>query len=67
MALLEYMANSVKKIIKKKNAVVVFLGAPTLFRYCYNKSFLHAKLVLVGDTWYYMDASGAMVSNTKNL
>ena len=23
--------------------------------------------VQVGDTWYYMDASGAMVSNTKNL
>jgi len=22
--------------------------------------------VQVGDTWYYMDASGAMVSNTKN-
>lgn len=44
---LEYMANAVKKIIKKKNAVIVFLGAPTLFRYCYNKSFLHAKLVLV--------------------
>lgn len=38
---LEYMANAVKKIIKKKNAVIVFLGAPTLFRYCYNKSFLH--------------------------
>ena len=44
---LEYMANSIRRNIKKENAVIVFLGTPTLFRYCYNKSFLRSKLVLV--------------------
>ena len=44
---LEYMANVIKQNLKKNNEVVVFLGTPTLFRYCYSKNFFGVKLVLV--------------------
>ena len=44
---LEYMAEQIKRNVKGKDATIAFLGAPTLFKYFYKKSYRNIKLILV--------------------
>ncbi len=44
---LKYMLKVLKKECDQKNSTIVFLGAPSLFKFCYNHAVLNAKLILV--------------------
>lgn len=44
---LKYMSKVLKKECSPENSTIVFLGAPSLFKFCYHHSEFNAKLILV--------------------